>query len=102
GFPSVVALRERMASDLRKRADEAADRDYDEKVVEALIEQAQIEFPPVMVEREIDAILQEQLGGRAGMENALRRAGRSEADLRTILRPSALQRVQRSLALTEV
>lgn len=104
GFPSYVALRERIESDLKKRAAEQAERDYDQKVVEALIAQAQIDFPPVLVDREIDHILSEQTGGgtRASIEAALRKSGGSADALVEQVRPLALERVKRSLVLTEV
>lgn len=105
GFPSYAALRERFAGDLQKRAEEQAERDYDQKIVETLIEQAQIDFPPVLVDREIDHILSEQTGGgtRASIEAALRKGGGGSADaLVEQVRPLALERVKRSLVLTEV
>jgi trigger factor len=103
GFPSYAALRERIESDLKKRAEEQAERDYDQKVVEALIAQAQIDFPPVLVEREIDHILSEQTGGtRASIEAALRKSGGSADALVEQVRPLAVERVKRSLVLTEV
>jgi len=104
GFPSYTALRERIESDLKKRTEEQAERDYDQKVVEALIAQAQIDFPPVLVDREIDHILSEQTGGgtRASIEAALRKSGGSADALVEQVRPLALERVKRSLVLTEV
>jgi len=105
GFPSYAALRERFEGDLKKRVEEQAERDYDQKVVETLIEQSQIDFPPVLVDREIDHILSEQTGGgtRASIEAALRKSGGGSADaLVEQVRPLALERVKRSLVLTEV
>ncbi len=104
GFSSYAALRERIESDLKTRAEEQAERDYDQKVVEALIAQAQINFPPVLVEREIDHVLSEQTGGgtRASIEAALRKSGGSADALVEQVRPLAVERVKRSLVLTEV
>lgn len=104
GFDSYAALRERLENDVRQRATEQAERDYEQKVLEQLIEQANLEYPAVLVDREIDHMVNEQTGGgsRANLEAALRRAGRSEAEYRAELKPFAVQRVQRSLVLTRL
>jgi trigger factor len=104
GFPSYAALCERFEGDLKRRAEEQAERDYDQKIVETLIAQSTIEFPPVLVDREIDHILSEQTGGgtRASVEAALRKSGGSADALVEQVRPLALERVKRSLVLTEV
>lgn len=104
GFASFAALRERIASDLRERSLKDADRDYERDVLKALIGQSTIEYPPVLLERELDHMLNEQSGGggRAALEAALRRAGRSEEQLKEELKPAAVERVERSLVLTEL
>ncbi len=104
GFDTFVALRERVESDIRKRVEDKSNRDYEQKVLDSLIEQAQLEYPPILVEREIDHIISEQTGGgsRANLDAALRGAGRSEQEFRDELRPPAKQRVERSLVLTEL
>lgn len=103
GFDSYAALRERIESDLRTRAAEQADREYESKVIEALITQATLEFPAVLVDREIDHILSERSGGnRASVEAALRKSGLSMEPLIEQARPVALDRVKRSLVLTDV
>lgn len=103
GFATLADLRARIAADLRQRKEEQAERAFERKLVDALIAGATLEYPPVLVEREIDAMLDEQLGGnRAQLEAALRRSGSSLATLRERFRPAAVDRVQRSLVLTKV
>jgi trigger factor len=104
GFASIAALRERIEADLRERAQKDADRDYERDVLQALIGQATIEYPPVLIERELDHMINEQSGGggRAALEAALRRAGRTEEQLKEELKPAASERVERSLVLTEL
>jgi trigger factor len=104
GFDSFAALRERVESDVRKRSEDEAEREFEQKVLDTLIEQAGIEYPLVLIEREIDHIISEQTGGRslASLAIALRGAGRTEQEFRDELRPAAKQRVERSLVLTEL
>ena len=69
-----------------------------------LEQSAQIEYPPVLVEKEIDHLLQDQVGprGERGMEQYLQRIGKTEEELREQLRPTAEERVRHSLLLSKV
>jgi len=104
GYETLAALRERVESDMLARRQEQAERDYEQQVIGTLINQAQLEFPPVLVQREIDHIINEQAGalGRNGYDAILRRGGAGAEALRDIARPIALDRVQRSLVLTRL
>lgn len=107
GFASVTALRERIRADLRARAEEEARRRLEEKAVEALVQQARLEFPPQLVEREIDHMVQDLTRpaageGRRAVERFLQQVGRSEQELREELRPAATERVKRSLVLSRL
>ena len=112
GFPSLSALRERIESDIRQVEEEAALHRYHDQVLAVLEERATLEFPPVLVEREVGRLLRDEQvasGGRAGrvaagpdVERYLRVQGKSEEELRQELRPLAVERVRRSLILTQV
>jgi trigger factor len=112
GFPSLSALRERIESDIRQVEEEAALHRYHDQVLAVLEERATLEFPPVLVEREVERLLRDEQvasGGRAGraaagpdVERYLRVQGKSEEELRQELRPLAVERVRRSLILTQV
>jgi trigger factor len=61
---------------------------------------ATLEFPPVLVDREITHFLNDQLRNTGmDLERYLELTKRTEEDMRTELRPSATERVRRSLAL---
>jgi trigger factor len=112
GFPSLAALRERVESDMRQFEEEAALHRYHDQVLAALEERATLEFPPVLVEREVERLLRDEQmasGGGSGhpargsdVERHLKRQGKSEDELREELRPLAVERVRRSLILTQV
>jgi len=97
-------LRERLAADLREAAEKEADGSYREKVVDAMVAAATLEFPPQLVEREVDRLLQDRANasGAADVEAYLRDLRKPEEDLRQELRWEAIQRVQRSLVMSKL
>lgn len=104
GFASLDALRERLASDIREAEEQAAMDRYRAEVISALEKNAHLEYPPVLVDKEVDRMLREQAGprGDGDLERYLQRAGKSEEQLRAELRPLAEQRLRRSLLLSKV
>lgn len=101
GFPSLQALRQRLEGDIRERKQAAADQGYRDRAVDALVAAAQaIEFPPVLVEREVERLLREEARAAGqDVERYLAQLRRSPEDLRAQLRIQAEERVRRSLAL---
>ena len=105
-FKTLSSLRERVATNLKLRAEEKARIDFEERVIEAVVDRAQVEFPPVLVEMEIGRLLSEQssrlqMEGK-GLEEYLKSINKTEEQLREELRPLATKRVTRSLALGKV
>jgi trigger factor len=106
GFPSLEALRERLEADLRQRKEAVAQEEQRDKAVDALLAAARtVEFPPVLVEREIDRLLQEetQMASRGGdVDRYVQQLGKSPQERQEELRPVAVERVRRSLVLTRL
>ena len=104
GFPSLQALRERLAADLRQRREMEADEVYRRKAVEALVEQAEkIEFPPILVEQEIGRLLRDQARAVGqDVDSHLQMMRSMDDELREAIRPAAVERVRRSLALSRL
>jgi trigger factor len=104
GFSSLDALRDRLRNDMRERLQAQAEEEYRDKAVGALVETAAtIEFPPVMVEREVERLIQDQarhLG--LEVEQYLANTRRTRDELNEELLPIATDRVRRSLALTRL
>ena len=96
GLETVDALRQRVKSNLKAMAEERARKHLEEKAIQALVERSRVEFPPVLVEREIDRLVRER---GATVEGHLRDRGKSEEELRGELRPLATERITRSLVL---
>jgi trigger factor len=102
-FPTFEALKERIRGDLDKALQEQADTKLRSQAVDKLVEGATIEFPRVLVDREIERLADDQSGGDQAQYAAyLRRAGRTEEEYRESLREDAEMRVRRSLALSKL
>lgn len=104
GFPSLDALRERLRNDIRERVDAQVEEAYRDKAVGALVENARsIEFPPVMIEREVERLIEDQARNLGtDVQQYLATVKRTREDLRQELLPVATERVRRSLALTQL
>ncbi|MBI2917172.1 MAG: trigger factor [Chloroflexi bacterium] len=106
GFDSLAALREKVTADVRSQVDAAAKARFEEKVVDALVAQARIEYPLAMVEREIDRMLQDQADelrrGRLNLDDYLKSMKKTVDQYRADLRAPAELRLKRSLALAKV
>jgi trigger factor len=105
GFDTLLALRARIREDIEKAESEAALRNYETEVVDALVEQASIDFAPQMVDHEIEHLLEDQANLDPRDPRAqllyLQRMNLSEEEVKDSVRPEAEQRIRRSLVLTE-
>jgi trigger factor len=103
GFATMEALRAKLYADAQQRAENEAKRGYEQKVLDALVTGATFEYPPVLIEREIDRLIRErtQLGDqRPAFERYLAAIGKTEQEYRDQFREEAAERVRRSLALS--
>jgi len=60
GFETLDALTDNVMSNLRLMSQERARRRYEEKVIDAVVELSSVEFPPILVEQEIDRLIAAQ------------------------------------------
>ena len=97
------ALRQDIAADLKQKEDDRAMQKFEEKVVEATIGVCEVEFPPVLVESEINQILNQRFPkGQEELEAYLKRINKTPEAFHKGLHPLATSRVVRSLVLGEV
>ena len=105
-FKSLDLLREKVSTELKLRAEEKARIDFEERIIEAIIDITELEFPPILVEMEIDQLINQQLrrrqmGGK-GLEEYLSSINKTEEELRKELHPLATKRVTQSLILGRI
>ncbi len=92
-------LREKISASLRLRAEEKAKEEFEERVIDGVVEQSQVEFPPLLVDMEIARLLDQQA---RWLQASGRRLNKTGEELREELRPLATKRVTRSLILEKV
>lgn len=103
---TLAALREEVTNNLKLQGEERARVDFEDRAIEAVVDLAQVEFPPVLVEIEVDRLLNEQSrrfqmqGGN--LEAYLKSINKTEEQLHEELHPLAAKRVTRSLVLGKV
>jgi trigger factor len=105
-FKTMAALRKQLAKNLRFQAEQRAKEEFEEKVVDAVVDLSKVEFPPVLVEAEIERLLEQQASwlqqSGLALEEYLSRIKKTEEELREETRPVAVKRVTRSLVLNKV
>jgi trigger factor len=105
GYETLLALRAKIREDIEKSETEAALRTYETQAVDALVEQASVDYAPQMLEHEIEHLLQDQANLDPRDPRAqliyLQRMNKSEEEVRESVREEALLRLKRSLVLSE-
>jgi len=106
-YDSLEQLQKHVKDQLQKAAQEKADQEYAEQVLEAIVEQAQVAYPPVMMKEELDKMVEEleqtvRRETRLSMEDYLRIRGKSIEELREELEPRATARLKHALVLGQV
>jgi trigger factor len=106
-FDSLKKLEGHVKDQLRQAAQAEADQKYAERVVEEIVQQAQVAYPPMMLEEEVDTVVKEaeqslRREGSLSLEDYLRIQGQSMDEFRADLSPRAAARLKRRLTLSEV
>jgi trigger factor len=103
GFSTMKDLRTRIEGDIKTRFESEAEEKYHDEIVGALTEKATIEFPPIMVDREVERLIRDQARQTGQeVERYLELIKRTPQEIREDLGPAAGERVKRSLALSEL
>jgi trigger factor len=105
-FEDLLDLRLKLRENLEQSAQQEADSNYTEKVIEALVEKADFEYPPILLEEGIDELVTEWGKSLASqnmtLEDYLKIEGKSLSDLREQLLPQAQTRLLKALVLGKV
>jgi trigger factor len=106
GKEDLASLQEQIASNLKAGAEERARLELEQKAVDAAVELSEVEYPPALVDREIDRLLSEEARqfteGITGLENYLKTINKTMDEHKEELRPMADRRVIRSLVLGKI
>lgn len=106
GIETVDQLRERIADEVSTRAEAEATASYHDEIVDLLVARAELDYPDVIVEHEIDRQIDQQSNHAShteeGLKSWLEAIGKTEQETRDELRESANQAVRRALVLGEL
>ena len=105
GIGNLEDLQARVSEGVQAQIEAVADMSYREEVVDLLLATAELDYPEVLVEREIDRLVDEQsqhaAHEREDFERWLEAIGRTEDEVRDALREQADLIVRRGLVLAE-
>jgi trigger factor len=106
-FDSLKELEQHVRDRLQQAVQGKADEEYAQHVLQDVLKQAQVEYPPVMLEETLDEMVKEmeravKQQARLALEEYLRFQGKTMEDLQEELEPSAEARLKRALVLGEV
>jgi trigger factor len=105
-YAGLEELRSEIRNSLEQQNKKTYDDDYDDKILNEVVEQSTIKYPPQMLEEEIDEVLH-QLEHRLESQNLdldtyLMTREMDKDDLREEVKPVAEKRLKRSLVLLEI
>ena len=102
GFPSLQALRQHLESGIRERLEAEATEKYRDDALGELVKTTdEMEYPPVLLEREIDHLLRDEARAAGqDVDRYLEQTRQPRQEIRDALRETAEDRVRRSLTLT--
>lgn len=105
-YEDLEALQKEIRESLEQRSDETYNAEYDDQILDAIIEGSSIKYPPQMLENELNNVIQ-QLESRLAnqgldMDIYLKTRDMDEQGLRDEATPVAETRVNRSLILLEI
>lgn len=106
-FDSLAELRQHVEQQLQQAAQAKAGEEYAAQVLEEIVKRARVEYPPVMLERQLDEVVKEieqevKRKEQLSLDDYLRIQGETMEGLREKLRPQAETRLKRILVLNEV
>lgn len=106
GFESLAALREQLRGNISRLESDRAKRAYEEKVIQAALDQATVVVPPLTVKHNAEHMLQERAEGLArqgiNIEDVLARSGKTLENYRTELEQEARKSLLTSLLLRKL
>ena len=101
GYEGLEDMKEKVAARLRARAEARNRLELKNKALDALVEMSEVQYPPVLEDEEIDGLLKseaQRLGFRE-IADYVKRAQKTDEEIREELRPVAKKRLVQGLVL---
>lgn len=106
-YDTLEELKQDIRDQIRERREAEAEDKYVDTVIGALVDQVEIEYPPVAVEEELDSMFENfeqriQRDVRMNLDDYLKAVDKTEEDLRSEFRPQAQRNLEIGLVLTQL
>jgi trigger factor len=105
-YEDLESLEGEIRTSLVQRTEETYNSEYDDQVMDVIVDESTIQYPPQMLEHEIDEVifqLERRLGSQGlDLETYLKTQDMDEQGLREEATPAAESRLKRSLVLLEI
>ena len=106
GYEDLASMREQVSENLKAKAEERNRTQFRQKVLDAVTELSDVDYPPVLLDREIHQLLEDESrsfrGDIKGLEDYLKMIGKTMEEHREELRPVAEKRVTYALVIGKV
>ncbi len=104
GYDNLAVMKEKVATDLKAKAEGKSRLELRQKTLDAVVELSEVDYPPVLEDREIDGLLEDEARyfGFSDVQDYLKRTNKTEKEYRQELRPVAKKRVIHSLVLEKI
>ncbi|MGD8814332.1 MAG: trigger factor [Anaerolineales bacterium] len=105
-FQDLLDLRINVRKQLEARANQTAEAEYAQAVIASTVDAAEISYPPLLLEEELDGMLKDLArrleSQHLSLEDYLKIEKKTEEELRTELEPQAHERLKRALVLGQI
>jgi trigger factor len=101
GYGGLQDMKEKLAAELRTRAEARNRLELKQKALEALVEISEVNYPPILEDEEINGLLKSEAQrlGFKEIADYIKRASKTEEEIRQELRPIAKKRLIQGLIL---
>ena len=101
GYGGLEDMKEKVAAHLRTKAEARNRLELEQKALDALVEMSEVNYPPILEDEEINGFLKSEAQrlGFKEIADYLKRAGKTEEEIRQELRPMAEKRLVQGLVL---
>jgi trigger factor len=101
GYTGLEDMKEKVAAHLRARAEARSRLELQQKALEALVEMSEVNYPPILEDEEIDGLVRSEAQrlGFKEIADYMKRASKTEEEIRQELRPVAKKRLVQGIIL---
>ncbi|HEY4712252.1 MAG TPA: hypothetical protein VIH69_06215, partial [Dehalococcoidia bacterium] len=104
GYDNLADMRKKVAADLRAKAEARNRLESKQKALDALVKISEVKYPPILEDEEITGLLRDEARrwGFRELTDYLKRANKTEEELKQELRPIAQKRLIEGLVLVKL